>query len=795
MANVFRYDDQHTEKPNRNVYNLTKSKSISTNFGQLLPVYAKPVMNGESVDISAQMQLNMLPLVFPVQTRVRASLSFYYCRNRNIWKDWEDFQFKMKPGLVKPYLKFNKVMQRNLLRVGGILDTLGVNVVTKHNVPNGIRLDNPEISQPTPAIGRVYYNPYTNTYDNVGINNVLLLTADQKTTSNNAVTYWDFDDLEFSDSAEGAAVGNLKYAAYRYPYKATTSPVINHSGSAQNVRYFLVKAVKGGIGQYSVITSSAPVRRQHLQSNNSNSIDAPSGSGTDSSMRTSGTIGSRGETTRSEVTIDRESVAVETKYFIVRVETANSAQILRLGDYTVEEYLGQYYEESATSADSLPKFSITVNPADYPSHGIHLTDVMLDFLPYANDVRDDETMIRLDSSVLRHYESIYNALIRNPENNPYMLNGQPEYNKYIHTVEGGADQFNYPMHYANWQDDAFTTALHTPQHGDAPLVGLVNRNTNGYLVTFANDDGTKNRVKFFAASNPDDPSGPRDVRVWAADPSSNDINSPTTPSEGYVGQLQEAMMEAVKFGISINDFRNVNSFQRWLENNVRKGYKYRDQIKAHYGVSVRYDTLDMPEYIGGFTRDMYVNQITQTTENDNGVLGDYAGQAYIRGGSEHDITHYCDEEGFIIGILTVMPTANYSQLLPKWWLRESAFDYYSPEFGKIGMQPILNRELDPIGSFYDGTGDKVFGYQRPWYDYLDDVDTIHGKFRTQFQNFVLTRVFNNVPTLSKDFLVFDPDQVNNIFYVDDNEDKLLGEILFNVKSRIPIPLYGIPALE
>lgn len=790
MANVFRLDDQHTQKPNRNVYDLTKVSNITTKFGQLLPVYCKPVMNGESVQIEHQHVFNMLPLVFPVQTRVRASLSYYYCRNRNIWKDWEDFQFKMKPNLVKPYLKFTKEMQRNLLRVGGILDTLGVDTVVFADVPTDISLDNP-ILKNNDRFG--VYNPFTNTFDSYPGQRMTLLNADATSLSAANGSYWDYADVKVQRTvAESDGVIGLKYAPYRYPILCgsvnDTFEPRNLTDTSQTV-YFLVEATKSTVSEYTQTT----VRRGSLTSNSRDGgrTTRP----TQSSDTIQRSIGSIGQVSSRSSSVTTEGLGQDSSYYVLKITIPAGAvlSIDRLSsELSITAVHGRFYLQTEDH-DTAPQIGVDINPKDYPQ-GIHLSDVCLKDLPYANIVRDDEKTIRLDAAPLRHYESIYNALIRNAENNPYKINGVVEYNKFIHTTEGGADSYNYPMHYRNWQDDRFTTALHTPQHGDAPLVGLVNQsnkssNSNGYTVTFANDDGTKTRAFFNILTDSSIP------RVTVKDVTSPLSDSVPEDSTGYVGQLQEAMVEAVKFGITINDFRNVNSFQRWLENNVRKGYKYRDQIKAHYGVSVRYDTLDMPEYLGGTTRDMNVNTVTQTTENENGVLGDFAGQAFINGKSDHSINHYCDEEGFIIGILSIMPTANYSQVMPKWWTRSSALDYFSPEFGKIGMQPILNREIAPVASFYENNGDKIFGYNRAWSDYLDDTDSIHGKFRTEFRNFVLTRTFNKVPTLSEDFLVYDPEQLNNIFYVDDDEDKILGSIRFEVKSRMPIPLYGIAALE
>ena len=53
--------------------------------------------------------------------------------------------------------------------------------------------------------------------------------------------------------------------------------------------------------------------------------------------------------------------------------------------------------------------------------------------------------------------------------------------------------------------------------------------------------------------------------------------------------------------------------------------------------------------------------VTQTTDGGDGSpLGSYAGQLSCVGTSKHSIRHYCDEPGWIIGILSVVPVPNYS---------------------------------------------------------------------------------------------------------------------------------------
>lgn len=387
--------------------------------------------------------------------------------------------------------------------------------------------------------------------------------------------------------------------------------------------------------------------------------------------------------------------------------------------------------------------------------------------------------VNISALPFRAYESIYNAFYRDQRNNPFMIDGVPEYNKWIPTTDGGMDNHVYSLHYANWEQDFLTTAVQSPQQGIAPLVGIVSNNGVSSLAFTDSESGES-----FTAQIDLNEDGT--VKEFKA-------NTSDMPVSQY-----RTLIDFATSGISINDFRNVNALQRWLETNMRKGYRLKDIIKGHYDVNVRFDELDMPEFIGGVTQDVMPTMVTQTTEGGEGSpLGSYAGQLSCVGTSKHSIRHYCDEPGWIIGILSVVPVPNYSQLLPKYFMRDNVLDYYFPEFGHIGYQPITYREVCPIQAKAAGKDlSTVFGYQRAWYEYISRVDEVHGQMRTSLRNFLINRVFDVAPELSESFLLVDPSQTNEIFTVTaENEDVWMGQVYFDYQAKEPIPLYGIPKLE
>lgn len=181
-----------------------------------------------------------------------------------------------------------------------------------------------------------------------------------------------------------------------------------------------------------------------------------------------------------------------------------------------------------------------------------------------------------------------------------MIDGVEEFNKYVTNDGDGLDNTDYHIFNRNWELDQFTSSVPSPQQGMAPLVGFSN---NGDLVSYSADG--------------------KETLIAKLD-GEGDLQSAEVKSA--LKSLSVSLSSLASSGISINDFRNVNAYQRWKETNLRRGLKYKDQIKARWGVDLKESLLDMPEFIGGISCDVDVNQVSSTVQNEMGPLGSYAGQ-------------------------------------------------------------------------------------------------------------------------------------------------------------------------
>lgn len=816
MSNIFTKMKDYVDKPNRNTFDLSFQNNLTMEFGKLYPVFCKEVIPGDSMRIKPTFGLRFMPLVFPVQTRMQANLHFFYVRNRNLWKDWPDFIGRTKKDLVLPFL--SKEVAKKVCVTKGLGDYLGLptTIVGEYG------------SKKEQVVSQALYKKpiWNDSYTNYALSS----------SESSAVSF--AHGLAFSTVLSNTE--NTNVSAYRTAGSVTEPLDFELIRSIAGHRYltaFAVLRVVGSVTQSTVFNLNLytpygdgdyreTVYTSYLSTSGVSgegfTIRVPHTSVKGDSLmvlKGAGTTPSDSHPERlmpaiKAVVLDDPKIVDNSKYFPVSFTFDLDDESLRWIwiDYDAEVPASS----SGTYADmiegikrlygtSTVRVSLRIAGSD-TSMGSYATwsDRYAGALGFeyqsTDEINDDISSfsskynpyangdLKVSALPFRAYESIYNAFYRNQFNDPFTINGVKEFNKFITNNEGGEDSTPYDLYLRNWEQDFLTSAKQSPVDGDiTPLVGVSGTGT----FTFQNADGSQVNI----------------TPKYAAD-GNTIIGLETVEGTPENTSSIRRLMDMASVGISINDFRNVNALQRWLETNLRRGYRYKDQLLSHFGVEAKFDVLDMPEFIGGMSEPVLVNQVNQSVDQTGDpsgmgdfskVLGSYAGQASVLAQSRHDVEKYCDEHGFIIGILSITPVPNYSQLLPKFFLKNNVLDYYFPEFGHIGNQPVPYSEVCPLQSYIAGDSlNDVFGYQRAWYDYLASVDEVHGDFRTSLEGFLINRVFNSRPELGKEFLQVNPDPdagMSNPFSVTDKTDKILGQVYFDVTAQRPIPKFGIPRLE
>lgn len=249
--------------------------------------------------------------------------------------------------------------------------------------------------------------------------------------------------------------------------------------------------------------------------------------------------------------------------------------------------------------------------------------------------------------------------------------------------------------------------------------------------------------------------------------------------------------------IDINNLRRAIALQRFLETNARAGSRPQDQLLARWGVYASDVRLQRPQFLGGSTQPMTISEVLQTSQTtEDSDLGDMAGHGISASRSKH-VRFYAKEHGLIMGLCSVMPRASYSQGCRRFFGKNDKFDFAMPEFANLGEQPVFNSEIwaGGITSLNDESG--VFGYQSRYAEYKFIPNTVHGAMRTEsFVPWTLTRKFENLPTLSGEFIDVDNEEENlgRIFPVNDEPTQFILLLRNNIKAIRKLPKHVIPTL-
>lgn len=721
-----------TLDPNNDVkvnnFDWSHANNLTTQIGRVTPIFCDLVPAKTSFRVNPRFGLQFMPMVFPIQTRMKARISWYRYPVRALWKDYKDFVGNFREGLEEPYINFNTEERlKKMASTGSLGDYLGL--PTTLNGSYGQHFDYSLIETSVSVS-----SDYTYLSDLHGV------LAHSR--------YGEVVDMSFNENSKLIA---FKFHPSDLPAgNAVLTLAINDDKPGYSTR------IRQGTMMALWNSSEEFVYSQYL----ANEYDDDNQS-----------------ITFTDIPYDGKSDVV--LFFSKDVWNSGSETII------TTDSLGAKFKYKVSG-----RFSMFDNVA------IH--DVNLTTSPWYNSgSANKEKQQKILAYGFRAYEGIYNAYIRDNRNNPYYLNGQVQYNKWIPTDEGGEDNTLYELRYANWEKDFLTTAVQSPQQGNAPLVGITT-----YAQTVANEDGTTTEL----------------VKTALVDEDGKKYGlSFKTSEEGLEGveyieldngtQVRQArsLYDLATSGISIPDLRMVNCYQKFLELNMRKGYSYKDIVEGRFDVKVRYADLLMPEFFGGVSRDIDVNSVTQTVDqNASTGSGDYAtalgsqsGIAGVRGEANANIECFCDEESIIMGLLIVTPLPVYTQLLPKHFTYRGLMEHYQPEFNLIGFQPIKYNEVCPIQAYNDNPNSltETFGYNRPWYEYAQKYDVAHGLFRTDLSNFLMHRVFNQKPELAQSFLLVDPEQVTDVFAVTETTDKIYGQIWLDITCKLPIARVAIPRLD
>lgn len=394
--------------------------------------------------------------------------------------------------------------------------------------------------------------------------------------------------------------------------------------------------------------------------------------------------------------------------------------------------------------------------------------------------------LKVSALPFRMYNLIYNEWYRAESiQNP----------KTISLASGADSTTNTSLLRVNWRRDYFTDALPSPQKG--PSIGLFGENSVAPVVgngmTLGLTNGSAEGGLNVAPSN----------SMMYATPSfyGTDVGTGGTST---VNQLQKsigvttdekksgliAKLESAD-GATINALRQAAAIQQFQELNMRGGNRYVEFVYNMYGVRTPDASLQRPQYVGGMSSNVVVSEVLQTSETTNtSAQGNMAGHG-IAAGTSPVLRFRSLEHGYLMCLMSVQPDTIYFQGVPRELQRETRFDFAIPLLSHLGEQAVYNQELYATAT---DTDKGVFGYNPRYEEYRRIPSAITGQLRTTLNYWTAARKFNNLPTLSSEFLESHP--TTDIFAVTgENTDHLIVQVMHHMAALRPLPKYGQPGLH
>lgn len=331
-----------------------------------------------------------------------------------------------------------------------------------------------------------------------------------------------------------------------------------------------------------------------------------------------------------------------------------------------------------------------------------------------------------------------------------------------------------PLRRRAWEHDYFTSCLPFAQKGAA-----VNLPIGSSVI----------------GVNPDKPSGAAGTFRNAVGDSASTGDVENLAASGVIvgGQDQyydpQGTLVSGATDTTINELRRAYALQRWLEKNARGGTRYAEHILMHFGVKSSDARLQRPEYITGSKSPVMISEVlaTATEATEEIPQGNMSGHAISVNAGNYG-SYFCEEHGYIVGIMSVTPKPAYRQGIARHWQKiADATQHYWSDFAHIGEQEVLKTELYA----YKEHAEPTFGYIPRYAEYKYEASRVCADFRGSLAFWTFGRVFENTPALNAEFIECNP--TNDPFAVLSTEtDHLYCHVHNKIGGSRLMPKFGNP---
>ena len=306
------------------------------------------------------------------------------------------------------------------------------------------------------------------------------------------------------------------------------------------------------------------------------------------------------------------------------------------------------------------------------------------------------------------------------------------------------------LRYANWPKDLFMGVMPNSQLGEVSVVEvLTDTTTRSYPVSlFSRNDSPDSVNKLGAAVSaaPFNEASALGAPPYSIDFGTQKWNGTTNAMEwtgarnignAHMGVTIPGSQLAASF--SVLQLRMAEAVQRYREVSQVADQTARDQIYAHFGVTLSPALSDTCFRIGGSASNIDISEVVNTylPEAEQNASAIIKGKGV--GSGQGGVNFSSDEYGVLMAIYHVVPLLDYVITgQPQDLLYTNTADLPFPEFDSIGMQSLHFGRFFNYRSkaFNFDPTTSVMGYTPRFIDLKTDYDEVYGAFRSTLKSWV-----------------------------------------------------------
>ena len=240
-----------------------------------------------------------------------------------------------------------------------------------------------------------------------------------------------------------------------------------------------------------------------------------------------------------------------------------------------------------------------------------------------------------------------------------------------------------------------------------------------------------------------------------------------------------------------------------LEKLAMYGGRYREIIRACWGVESSDLSQHIPEYLGGWRQPLNMDEVIATTAAENQELGN-TGAMSLTNGFGNIMTKSFNQHAVILILATIRHNQTYGQGLPRQYFKSRKYDYYWNEYAGISFQPVFNGEL-----FLQGTAEdkEALSFLPPWSEYKSEENQLTGMFNPYYstndgdtenwlKEWTYGNKFANLPMMGEEFLEQGPENVDRTITVQSiMGDQFLLDCQFLITKWSEVPDFRVVGLD